>query len=85
MFRMKTVAGAVTLATMLATSAFAADAGALAPGKPAGVKNAQISTGTLLIGAGAVAVVAAIAIVVSDQSGDKSGQPTAFSTATTAG
>jgi hypothetical protein len=79
---MKNVAGAVTLATMVATSAFAADAGALAPGKPAGVKNAQIGTGTLLVGAGAVAIVAAVAIIVSNQSGDRNGQ-TSFPPATT--
>jgi hypothetical protein len=82
MFRMKNVAGAVTLATMVATSAFAADAGALAPGKPAGVKKAQLSDGTLIIGAGAVAVFAAVAIVVSNQSGDRNGQ-TSFPPATT--
>jgi hypothetical protein len=74
MFRMKSVAGAVTLATMVATSAFAADAGALAPGKPAGVNKAQLSDGTLIIGAGVVAIVAAVAIIVSDQSGDRAGQ-----------
>ena len=49
MFRMKSVVGAVTLATMVATSAFAADTGVLAPGKPAGVKNAQVGTGFLLL------------------------------------
>jgi hypothetical protein len=80
---MKSVVGAVTLATMVATSAFAADTGVLAPGKPAGVHNAQIGTGALLIGLGAVAVIAAIAITVTNQSGDRTGQPTMFSTATT--
>lgn len=82
MFRMKSVAGAVTLAAMVATSAFAADTGALAPGKPAGVKKAQISDGTLIIGAGAVAIIAVVAIVVSDQSGDRSAAST-FVPATT--
>jgi hypothetical protein len=83
MFRMKSVVGAVTLATMVATSAFAADTGALAPGKPAGVKNAQVSTGFLLVGLASVAVITAIAITVTNQSGDKSGQPTSFASATT--
>ena len=83
MFRMKSVVGAVTLATMVATSAFAADTGVLAPGKPAGVKNAQVGTGFLLIGLGAVAVITAVAITVTNQSGDKSGQPTQFAAATT--
>lgn len=85
MFRMKSVVGAVTLATMVATSAFAADTGVLAPGKPAGVKNAQVGTGFLLIGLGAVAVITAVAITVTNQSGDKSGQPTRFAAATTTG
>jgi hypothetical protein len=83
MFRMKSVVGAVTLATIVATSAFAADTGALAPGKPAGVKNAQVSTGFLIIGAASVAVIAAVAITVSNQSGDKTGAPTQFPAATT--
>ena len=84
MFGFKTVVAAVTVATMIGSSAFAAD-GALAPGKPAGVKTAQIGTGTLLIAGGAVAVVAAVAIVVTNQSGDRSGNPTTFAPATTTG
>jgi len=69
MFGFKSVVAAVTVATLVGTSAFAAD-GALMPGKPAGVKPAaEIGTGTLLIGLGAAAVVAAVAIVVSNQSG----------------
>jgi len=67
----KSFAGAVCAATLVATSAFAAD-GALVPGKPAGVKQAQISDGTLLVGGIGVAVVAAVAIVVSDQNTDRS-------------
>jgi hypothetical protein len=82
MFRMKSVVGAVTLATMIASSAFAADTGALAPGKPAGVHNAQVGTGFLIIGLGAAAIIAAVAITVSNQSGDRSG-PTVFAPATT--
>ncbi len=68
----KNVVAAMTVAAMVGSSAFAADH-ALVPGKPAGIKSAQqISDGTLIIGAGAAAVVAAIAIVVSNQSGDRS-------------
>jgi hypothetical protein len=85
MFRMKSVVGAVTLATIVATSAFAADTGALAPGKPAGVKNAQVSTGFLIIGAASVAIIAAIAITVSNQSGDRAAATNTFSAATTTG
>jgi hypothetical protein len=82
MFRFKSVVAAVTVATMIGSSAFAAD-GALAPGKPAGAKPAQeIDDGTLIIGLGAAAVIAAVAIVVSNQSGDRSA-PTTFSPAVT--
>jgi hypothetical protein len=85
MFGFKTVVAAVTVATMIGSSAFAAD-GALAPGKPAGAKPAQsIGTGTLLIAGGAIAVVTAVAIVVTNQSGDRGGQPTTFAPATTTG
>jgi len=51
---------AVALATTLASSAvLAADVGPLAPGKPAGVKQAELSSTTLvLIGVGVVAAVA---------------------------
>ncbi|HVW75435.1 MAG TPA: hypothetical protein VHC39_17485 [Rhizomicrobium sp.] len=84
MFRLKTVAAAVTAATMIASSAFAADL-SLAPGKPAGVNHAQeIGKGTLLIGAGAAAVIAAVAITVSNQSNNNnSGAANTFATATT--
>jgi len=73
----KSVVAAVTVAAMVGSSAFAADR-ALAPGKPAGVKSAQeVGTGTLLIGLGAAAIIAAVAITVSNQSGDRSA-PSAF-------
>jgi hypothetical protein len=71
MFGFKSVVAAVTVATMVGSSAFAAD-GAFAPGKPAGVKSAQdIGNGTLIIGVGAAAVIAAVAITVTNQSGDR--------------
>jgi len=83
MFGFKTVVAAVTVATLIGSSAFAAE-GALAPGKPAGAKPAQqIGTGTLLIAGGAVAVVAAIAIVVTNQSGDRANATTTFAPAAT--
>jgi hypothetical protein len=82
MFGFKSVVAAITVATLVGSSAFAAD-GALAPGKPAGAKPAQeVSTGTLLIAGGAAAVITAVAIVVSNQSGDRSA-PTTFAPATT--
>jgi hypothetical protein len=84
MFRMKSVVGAIAVAAMVSTSAFAASTdGALAPGKPAGVQKAEIGTGTLLLGLFGVALVTAVAIVVSNQSGDRSA-PTTFTPATTA-
>jgi hypothetical protein len=71
MFGFKSVVAAVTVATMVGSSAFAAD-GAFAPGKPAGVKSAQdIGNGTLIIGVGAAAIIAAVAITVNNQSGDR--------------
>ncbi|MEO8300418.1 MAG: hypothetical protein ABI608_01420 [Rhizomicrobium sp.] len=83
MFGFKTIVAAVTVATMIGSSAFAAD-GALTSGKPAGVKPAQeIGTGTLLIAGATAGVLAAVAIVVTNQSGDRSGNPTTFAPATT--
>lgn len=67
MFGYKSVVAAATVATMIASSAFAADM-TLAPGKPAGVSKAQleIGTGTLLLGLGAVAIITTVAIVASN-------------------
>jgi hypothetical protein len=80
----KNVVAAVTVAALFGSSAFAADQGLVA-GKPAGVKSAQeIGKGTLIIAAGAAAVVAAIAIVVSNQSGDRSA-PNTFANPSTSG
>ena len=82
MFGIKSVVAAVTVATMIGSSAFAAD-GALAPGKPAGVKPAlEVGTGTLIVGAGVVGILTAVAIVVSNQSGDRAA-PNSFAPATT--
>jgi hypothetical protein len=73
MFRTKSVVAAVTVVTMIASSAFAADTASLKAGKPSGVQKAQladIGTGTLIVGLGAVAVITAIAITVGNQSGN---------------
>ncbi|HWU56290.1 MAG TPA: hypothetical protein VN175_12360 [Rhizomicrobium sp.] len=68
----KSVVAAVVVAAMFGSSAFAADS-ALVAGKPAGVKSAQqIGTGTLIIAGATAAVLTAVAIVVSNQSGDRS-------------
>ena len=80
----KSVVAAVTVAAMVGSSAFAADR-TLAAGKPAGVKSAQeIGTGTLLIAGATAAVLTAVAIVVSNQSGDRSAPNTFAPPSTTA-
>ena len=81
MFGYKNVVAAIAAAAMISTSALAAD-GALAPGKPAGVQKAQIGTGFLILGLASAAVLTAIAITVSNQSGRNPQQQT-FSSATT--
>jgi hypothetical protein len=83
MFRMKSVVGAIAVAAMVSTSAFAAATdGALAPGKPAGVEKAQVGTGFIFLGLLGAGILTAVAITVSNQSGNKSGTTT-FSPATT--
>ena len=82
MFGFKSVVAAVMAATIIGSSAFAADA-TFAPGKPAGVKSAQaIGTGTLLIAGAAAAVITGIAITVSNSSGDRA-SPGALNTTNT--
>ena len=62
--------GAALLAmTMTISGASAAD-GALAPGKPAGVRQADIEAGGVLLVAGIVAVAAVIAVVASTTQGN---------------
>jgi hypothetical protein len=68
MFGYKVVASAVALATVIGSSAFAAD-GALTAGKPAGVAQAQVESGVVVAGAIGALVLTGIAIAVS-QSGD---------------
>ena len=72
MFRTKSVVAAISMATLIASSAFAAETAPLAPGKPAGVHQADLGVGrgTLLIGLGAVAIITAIAITVGNQNGN---------------
>ena len=85
MFGFKSVVAAVTVATLVGTSAFAAD-GTLASGKPAGVRPAQamnIGNGTLWIGLGAAAIITGIAITVANQSGDRSAVSTLAPAVTT--
>jgi hypothetical protein len=55
---MRTFIAIALSTTLLASTAFAADVGPLAPGKPAGVKQAEMTTTTwVLIGVGVVVAV----------------------------
>lgn len=65
---MRAIVSGLAAMTMLASSALAQTAtqGALAPGKPAGTRQAQLETGGILLAAGIVAVATVIAIVASD-------------------
>lgn len=81
MFGSKVVVGAFALATVINSSAFAAD-GALTAGKPAGVKQAQVETGVLVLGAVGAAVVLGVALAVSNSGDhDKKGADGPFTTA----
>ena len=75
---------AVALATTLISSAvLAAEVGPLAPGKPAGVKEAELSTTTwVLIGAGAVAAIAIGVASSSNGSPVQAAPPIAVTTTT---
>lgn len=66
---MRAIGAALVAMVMTATSAFAAD-GMLAPGKPAGTKDAQIETGGVLLVAGILVVAGAIALVASTTQGN---------------
>ena len=70
---MRSISAAVLALSLTASSASAADfvsKGALAPGKPAGVRQADIEAGGVLLVAGIVAVAAAIAVVASTTQGN---------------
>jgi hypothetical protein len=68
---MRTLIAVALSTTLIASTALAAEVGPLAPGKPAGVKQAQMgTTGWVLVGTG---VIAAIAIGVASGS---NGSPT---------
>jgi hypothetical protein len=72
---MRTISAALVAMTMTLSSAFAAD-GALAPGKPAGTRQAQIETGGVLLVVGILAVAAVIAVVASTTTGNSSSSGT---------
>jgi hypothetical protein len=80
-FRTATIAMAVA-AAMAGSQALAAD-GALAPGKPAGVRQAARSPNLLLIGGAALVAVAGIAIAVSQGNDSQCGTACAAPATTT--
>lgn len=83
MTNFKATLAALSAAALITSQAMAADvSGALAPGKPAGVHQAQNSPNILLIG-GAV-VIAVVAVVVATQSSNNGACGTSCSPATTA-
>ena len=56
---MRTLTAIVLSSALTASAAMAADVGPLAPGKPAGVKQAELNTTTwVLLGAGAITAIA---------------------------
>ena len=63
---MRLLVSAVLATALFASNALAGDvSGALAPGKPAGVKDAQVVDNTLVIGLGVALVAAGIAVAAS--------------------
>ena len=63
---MRLFVSAVLATALFASNALAGDTGAsLAPGKPAGVKDAQMMDNTVVIGLGVALVAAGIAIAAS--------------------
>ena len=79
---MRLFVSAVLVTVLFASNALAGDSTALAPGKPAGVKDAQIMDNTVVIGLGVALVAAGIAIAAS--SGNNHNAPTNVTTTTTA-
>ena len=70
---------AAALAATLFTSTAIADTGPLASGKPAGVQQAQLETGGVLLVVGILAVAGAIAAIASTRQGNGSTSATATS------
>ncbi len=62
---MRLFVSAVLATALFASNALAGDSTTLAPGKPAGVKDAQLMDNTVVIGLGVALVAAGIAIAAS--------------------
>jgi hypothetical protein len=70
---MRSIGTAALALSLMASGACAADfvsKGALAPGKPAGIRQADIEAGGVLLVAGIVAAAAVIAVVASTTQGN---------------
>jgi len=80
---MRALISTVLAVTLFASSAFAAD-GALAPGKPAGVKQAQMAQTELYLALGLTAVAAGIVVAATSQTHTPAVQQTVTSVNTTA-
>lgn len=78
----KAMTAAALAAVLTASQAMAAD-GTLAPGKPAGVQQAQ-SKGTSLLLIGGAAIITVIAVVIASQQGNSADCGTACTAPTTA-
>jgi hypothetical protein len=62
---MRLFVSAILATALFASNALAGDSTGLAPGKPAGVKDAQMMDNTVVIGLGVALVAAGIAIAAS--------------------
>jgi hypothetical protein len=84
---MRIVTAAVISLALSSSAVLASDnAYPLAPGKPAGVHNAQLGDNTLLIALGAGAFIAAVAVLASDSGNNNiTSSPTTTTTTTTTG
>jgi len=76
---MRKILAAAIAATMLATPVLAAEQGALDAGKPAGVKQASIEAGGVLLWVGILAAAGAIAAIASTTQGNGSASSTGTS------
>ena len=76
---MRVPTAAALAASLIISPAFAAADTGLAPGKPAGTKQAQIETGGVLLVVGILAVAGAIAAIASTTQGNGSSSSTGTS------
>jgi hypothetical protein len=72
---MRKIGAAIVATSLLISSAFAAEtpAGPLAPGKPAGTKEAAIQSGGVMLFVGLIAAAGIIALVASTTQGSSTG------------